>query len=135
MYKQESKVLTISDDICNLKLCVLVNLELFHYSVNVKTPLPNKAEIQRRLLSASEKITDRFGSREKNNAITDGGVALPKFLLTIVIKFVLEFLVIKILKKAKIGSWRVRSRPSRILPLRSQPSRSRPSRLRRSGRY
>ena len=65
-----------------------------------------------------------------NNAITDGGVALPKFLLTIVMKFS-NFKSLRISrnskdsKKAKIGSWRVRIRPSR----------SWPSRLRRSGRY
>ena len=69
-----------------------------------------------------------------NNAITDGGVALPKFLLTIVMKLS-NFKSLRISrnskdsKKAKIGSWRVRSRPLRI-----RPSRSRPSRLRRSGR-
>ena len=62
---------------------------------------------------------------ENNNAITDGGVALPKFLLTIVMKFS-NFKSLRISrnskdsKKANIGSWRVRSRPSR---------------LRRSGRY
>ena len=60
-----------------------------------------------------------------NNAITDGGVALPKFPLTIVMKFS-NFKSLRIsrnskdFKKANIGSWRVRSRPSR---------------LRREGRY
>ena len=67
----------------------------------------------------------RKGKKRRNNAITDGGVALPKFPLTIVMKFS-NFKSLRIsrnskdLKKANIGSRRVRSRPSR---------------LRRSGRY
>ena len=75
-----------------------------------------------------------FSMSKYYNAITDGGVALPKFLLTIVMKLS-NFKSLRISrnskdsKKAKIGSWRVRSRPLRI-----RPSRSRPSRLRRSGR-
>ena len=54
-----------------------------------------------------------------NNAITDGGVALPKFPLTIVMKFS-NFKSLRIsrnskdFKKANIGSWRVRNRPSRL---------------------
>ena len=70
-------------------------------------------------------IKDYFLRSSENNAITDAGVALPRFPLTIVMKFS-NFKSLRIsrnskdFKKANIGSWRVRSRPSR---------------LRRSGRY